>query len=236
MPSTTPPTPPTNVWVVVAAYQESKRLPGTLSKLRHAGKYQIVVVDDGSGDGTAAVAAAAGGPVWVLRHPINCGQGAAIQTGIQFALDRGADAIVTFDGDGQHDAREINDVLLPIDRGTADVVLGSRFFGATIAMPLTRRVLLKLAICYTRLTTRLAVTDTHNGFRAFSRHAAGQIRIRQPRMAHASEILEEIVRHQLRWTEVPVTIRYTGETLAKGQSGWDALRIAGQLALGRFVR
>ena len=99
-----------------------------------------------------------------------------------------------------------------------------------------RRLLLKTAVLYTRLTTRLAVTDTHNGFRALSRTAATQIRIRQPRMAHASEILEEIARHRLRWTEAAVTIRYTEETLAKGQSSWDAFRISGQLMLGRLVR
>ncbi|KAA1259959.1 hypothetical protein LF1_24970 [Rubripirellula obstinata] len=124
----------------------------------------------------------------------------------------------------------------PICHGVADVVLGSRFLGQTINIPLPRRLLLGAATWYTRLTTRLSVTDTHNGFRALSAAAAGVIRIRQPRMAHASEILEEIARHGLAWQEQPVTIRYTEETLAKGQTGWDAARIAGQLLLGRMLR
>ncbi|TWT88032.1 Undecaprenyl-phosphate mannosyltransferase [Neorhodopirellula pilleata] len=221
-------------WIIVPAYNEATRLGNTLNKLCQAGDYQVVVVDDGSKDDTAE--AAARWPVHVLRHPINCGQGAAIQTGIDYALSRGAEVLVTFDGDGQHDAREIERLLEPLRNGVADVVLGSRFLGGTIKMPASRHALLVAATWYTRLTTRLSVTDTHNGFRAFTREAAMQVRIRHPRMAHASEILEEIARRGLRWVEAPVTIRYTEETLAKGQSGWDAIRIAGQLMLGRLVR
>lgn len=237
-PSVDPPTAPklsrSSTWVIVPAYNESTRLTATLSKLCQAGDYQVVVVDDGSKDETAHVAAT--WPVHVLRHPINCGQGAAIQTGIDYALSQGAQALVTFDGDGQHDAREIERLLEPLRSGVADVVLGSRFLGVTIKMPVSRHALLMAATWYTRLTTRLSVTDTHNGLRAFTREAAMQVRIRHPRMAHASEILEEIARHGLRWAEAPVTIRYTEETLAKGQSGWDAMRIVGQLMLGRLVK
>ena len=102
-------------------------------------------------------------------------------------------------------------------------------------MPWSRRLLLKAAIVFTRLTTGLSLTDSHNGFRAFSRHAATTINIQQSRMAHASEILDQIARHDLRFEEVPITVRYTAETLEKGQSTWDAVRISGQLILDRFV-
>jgi len=220
----------TAIWIVVAAYNEGSRLGSTLKSI--ANHASVVVVDDGSRDNTFDVACAF--PVWVLQHPINCGQGAALQTGIDFALSRGAEAIITFDADGQHDPADIPNMLQPVLSGQADVALGSRFLGSTQNMPWSRRLVLKLAILFTRLTNGLTLTDTHNGFRVFSRKAAQQIRIRQPRMAHASEILDQIARHRLRYIEVPVTVRYPAATLAKGQSSWDAFRITGHLLAGRL--
>ncbi len=222
---------PKRTWIVIAAYNESERLGKTVAGLLNGG-HQIVVVDDGSRDNTFAVAQSL--PVWALRHPINCGQGAALQTGIDFALSHDANAIVTFDADGQHDPADVPRILAPVLSGEVDVALGSRFLGSTKNLPWTRSVLLRMAILFTRLTNGLRLTDTHNGFRALSRMAAQQIRIRQPRMAHASEILDQIAQLQLRYREVPVTIRYTQDTLAKGQNSWDAVRITGQLVAGRF--
>ena len=224
---------PANLWVVVPAYNEGARLGATLDELlpRYA---NVVVVDDGSRDDTPAVALGRG--VWVLRHPINRGQGAALQTGIRFALQRGAGVVVTFDSDGQHDPADIPAVVAPVIAGTADIALGSRFLGHTVGMPTSRRIVLKLAVLFTRVVSRIRVTDTHNGFRAFSRAAAQSVRIRQDRMAHASEILDEIKRLNLRYTEVPVTIRYTAATLAKGQSSWNAVRIAWQFLVGKVVK
>lgn len=215
--------------IVIAAYNEGKRIDQTLRSL--AG-YQTVVVDDGSSDDTFQVACQHA--TWVLRHPINCGQGAALQTGIDFAVSQGATAIVTFDADGQHDPADLPAMLQPILDDECDVVLGSRFMGNTVDMPLLRRMILKLATWFTRLSSGLSVTDTHNGFRVFSFHAANSLRIRQPRMAHASEILDQIGAKKLRYVERPVTIRYTAETLAKGQSTSDAVRVSGQLLAGRI--
>ncbi|MEL6895806.1 MAG: glycosyltransferase family 2 protein, partial [Planctomycetota bacterium] len=157
----------------------------------------------------------------------------ALQTGIDFALSRGAQMMVTFDADGQHMASEIPSLAAPILAGDADVVLGSRFLGETIDMPRRRRWLLKFAILFTRLTNGLKLTDVHNGFRCLSADAARRIRIRQPRMAHASEILDQIARLGLRYQEVPVTIRYSQETLEKGQRTSDALRIGSDLLADR---
>ena len=117
----------------------------------------------------------------------------------------------------------------PVISGDADVVLGSRFLGRVIDMPRSRRWVLRLAVGWTRLTTGLRLTDTHNGFRCFSRAAAERIRIRQPRMAHASEILDQVARFGLRYQEVPVTIRYSAESLEKGQRTSDAIRIGGEM-------
>jgi glycosyltransferase involved in cell wall biosynthesis len=221
------------VWVVVAAYNEAERLAATLRALVASGA-EIVVVDDGSTDATGAIAAAY--PVWAIRHPVNCGQGAALRTGITFALARGADVIVTFDADGQHDASDIGPLVEPIAAGRVDVVLGSRFLGRAIGVPWTRRLVLAAARVFTRIVSGVVVTDPHNGLRALSRDAARRIRIAQDRMAHASEIVAELRARELRWCEVGVTVRYTTATLAKGQSSWNAFRIAGHLLAGRVIK
>jgi len=221
------------VWVLVAAYNEGQRLGDTLEALCR--EYDnVVIVDDGSRDNTADVAVRY--PVWLLRHLVNCGQGAAIQTAIDFALRHGAEILVTFDADGQHATEDIEVLVDAVRAGRADVVLGSRFLGQAAGLPWGRWLVLRLGVLFTRIFSRIRVTDTHNGLRAMSRHAAGRIRITLDRMAHASEVLDQIRLHGLSFCEVPVTIRYSPATLAKGQSSWNAFRIVGQLVLGRMIR
>jgi glycosyltransferase involved in cell wall biosynthesis len=228
------PDPRRSAWIVIAAYNEQPRLGDTLARLLATGCANVVVVDDGSKDDTVAVALRH--PVWVLRHLLNLGQGAALQTGIAFALKNHAEYIITFDADGQHDPTEIDRVLAPVAAGEADVALGSRFLGTTVAMPFARKLVLKGGILFTRLASNIRVTDTHNGFRAFTRAAAEKLRITQNRMAHASELLDRIREHHLRYVEVPVTIRYSADTTAKGQSSWNAVRIVFDFLLGRAIR
>ncbi len=226
--------PPEDLWVVIAAYNEEPRLGKTLQGLHERGYKNIVVVDDGSTDKTMNIALANG--AWALRHIVNLGQGAALQTGISFALDRSAAVVVTFDADGQHDPDQIPRMIAPIREGVADAALGSRFLGEVENIPFARKLVLKGGVIFTRIFSGIHITDTHNGFRAFSQKAAEQLMIRQNRMAHASEILDQIQSLNLRFVEVPVTIRYSAETMAKGQSSWNALKIVAQLILGRFVR
>lgn len=184
----------------------------------------VVVVDDASSDDTYQQACRS--PAVVLRHLTNRGQGAALMTGVTYALQQDADVIVTFDADGQHQVRDIERLLKPILAGTHDVVLGSRFLEDGSNVPPLRHMILQLAILFTRVFSNIQVTDTHNGLRAFSAAAARKIRIVQDRMAHASEILDEIVRHQLRYTEVPVTITYSYYSKGKGQKNIELFRIA----------
>ncbi len=201
-------------WVVIAAYNEGRAIGRVLAELA-ALPYRVVVVDDGSTDATAEVAARAGAEV--LRHPINLGQGAALQTGIEYALLRGASHVVTFDADGQHRTADIAALLAALSTDDADFALGSRFRGAAVDLPPLRRLMLRAATLFTRATSGLDVTDAHNGLRAMTRRGAARIRLRQNRMAHASEILHQIAASGLRYVEVPVTIQYSRYSLAKGQ-------------------
>ena len=220
-------------WIVIPAWNESTHLPDVLRGLKGL-PYQVVVVDDGSADSTADAAKLAG--VWVLRHLVNRGQGAALRTGIDFAIKQGAQTIVTFDADGQHRAADLRTLLKPIEDETADLVLGSRFLGSCPGIPTLRKLLLKSAVLFTRATTGLRLTDAHNGLRAMSRQAAERIRFTEDGMAHASQIISIAARERLRITEIPCTISYTSQTLAKGQSNKAALTILGRLVISRLTR
>ena len=221
------------VHVVIAAYNEGTVIARVVADVRRAG-YPVVVVDDGSRDETADIAAAAGAEV--VRHPFNLGQGAALQTGIDHALAQGAGFVATFDADGQHRVSEIPRLTDALVRERADFALGSRFLGQAPNLPPLRRLMLQAATLFTRLTTGLQVTDTHNGLRAMTRRGAAAIRLRQNRMAHASECLSQIGSSGLRYVERPVTIEYTAYSLAKGQNIRDAVLILLDLFARRLYR
>jgi polyprenyl-phospho-N-acetylgalactosaminyl synthase len=223
---------PEDICIVMPAFNEASAIGAVVAELLpHYPR--VVVVDDGSRDDTAERALAAG--AMVLRHPLNRGQGAALQTGIRFALERGSRAVVTFDSDGQHRPEDIPRLLEPIAAGRAEIALGSRFLGAGRSVPMGRRLLLKGAVLFTRLTSGVALTDAHNGLRAFSRRAAERIDIRLDRMAHASELIDQIRRMGLPFEEVPVTVRYTDYSLAKGQRASGALKIVFDYFVGRIL-
>ena len=223
----------TDVWVILGAYNEASVIAAVVADLRRAA-YRVVVVDDGSSDATADVAAKAG--AFVIEHPINLGQGAALQTGLDFALRAGAKIIVTFDADGQHRAADIAPLVEALSAENADFALGSRFRGNSVNLPRTRRLLLKAATAFTRFTTGLAITDTHNGLRAMTQRGARCIQLRQNRMAHASEILHQIAASGLKYVEAPVTIEYSAYSLAKGQTLADSLFILVDLFARRLHR
>lgn len=219
--------------VVVAAYQEATAIGAVVRALRGAG-WPVVVVDDGSADATATAARDAG--AHVVRHAVNLGQGAALRTGFAFALrDPRTRWVVTFDADGQHAPEAVSALLAPLQGGEADVTLGSRFLdpAASAGVPPLRRKLLWLATRLARFTTGLPLTDTHNGLRGFSRDALRQLRLTQDRMAHASEILSQVAQAKLRVREVPVAIRYSEYSVAKGQRLIDAVTILWDLILTR---
>ncbi len=221
-----------NVFVVIPALNESTVVADVVTRVR-AVCPNILLVDDGSTDGTGNVARAAGASV--IRHGINLGQGAALQTGIIRALRLGAHAIVTFDADGQHDPNDIPTLIAALDTG-AGAALGSRFAGKTVGMPASRRAVLQVARWVNYILTGIKLSDAHNGIRAFSRETAGAIRLRQAGMAHASEIIAEFARLKVRIIEVPVTIHYSAYSLAKGQKLSNSFRILLDLMMRSLQR
>jgi glycosyltransferase involved in cell wall biosynthesis len=224
---------PPSVWVICPAYNEAATIVCVVEELRRGG-YSVVVVDDGSTDDTPHLASTVAATV--VRHPVNLGQGAALKTGIEYALAQGADILITFDSDGQHRVSDIPRLMEALARDRAEVALGSRFLGQSYSVPLARRLLLGAATLFTTMATGLRLTDTHNGLRAFTRRGAATLRLRQNRMAHASEILTDIARNGLRYVEVPVTVDYTAYSLAKGQRAGDFMMILLDLFAQRLHR
>ena len=223
--------------VVIPAWNEEKMIAEVVAGVREVVPH-VFVIDDGSTDATAAEAMRAGAEVFT--HAVNRGQGAALATGINAALLTGADVIVTFDADGQMDPADIPRLIASVISGERDVVLGSRFLSTnnqqpTTKIPILRRWTLKLALTFTRLTTGLKLTDTHNGLRAFSKNAAQALGLECDRMAHASEILERIAAGGFRYAEVPMTVRYTEYSMKKGQKFSGAFKILRDLVISDWI-
>ncbi|MBK8914674.1 MAG: glycosyltransferase family 2 protein [Phycisphaerales bacterium] len=227
---------PPRVAYVIPAYNEERAIGGVVRGLQaDAPPGDIFVIDDASRDDTAGAARAAG--AIVLRHIINRGQGAALQTGFDAALRRSAEVIITFDADGQHTPADAAALVAALVEHDADVVLGSRFLGRKAEnMPAARRWLLRGALWFTRVVSRVHVTDTHNGLRAFRASALERIRISEDRMAHASELLDLIGECDLRHVEIPCHVRYTEYSMRKGQRWHAALPIAFNFLVGKVMR
>jgi glycosyltransferase involved in cell wall biosynthesis len=212
-----------DVWLVVPLYNEGQVIGRVISEALKTFP-KIVCVDDGSSDASGLLANAAG--AYVVRHPINLGQGAALQTGFDYVRKIStAKYVVTFDSDGQH---RVEDALAMVERlrnEPLDMVLGSRFLDKRTKPGLTKRIVLKAAVGFTNFTTGVKLTDAHNGLRAISVGVLGSFRIRQNRMAHASEMIGFIRKAGLRYAEEPVHIIYTDYSRAKGQSLWNSVNI-----------
>ena len=224
--------PVTRSAAVIPMFNEAQVISEVIAELRVEFP-MVICIDDGSSDTSAEVARAAGAVV--VQHPVNLGQGAALETGIRFALGRSdTDYVVTFDADGQHSVRDAVAMVRHAHREDLQVVLGSRFLAGADLVPPMRRLLLKTAVRFTRFTTGLALTDAHNGLRVLRRDAAAHVTLRLHGMSHASEILTIIARRELSYAEHPVTITYTDYSRAKGQQGYNALNIVFDLMVNRL--
>ena len=201
---------------VIPAYNEEKNIFKVVSEVKPF-VWQIIVVDDRSSDKTRELAKKAG--AIVITHPINRGQGAALQTGNNYALELGAEIIVHFDGDDQFLASEIKDIVKPIIDNEADIVFGSRFLEKKAELPFFKKlVIYPLAKIFTRTIMGIKLSDPQNGFRAMNRLAAEKIRVVNREMAHNSEIQSKAFACKLRIKEVPITVIYHhfGQKLSGG--------------------
>ena len=161
-----------------------------------------------------------------LRHRVNLGQGAALQTGLEFARKMKAEIVITFDADGQHDPGDLETLLAPLLENQADIVFGSRFLEKKVSsLSLRRKWVLQLARLINFLFSGLMLSDAHNGLRALNKTALEKIRITENRMAHASEILFQVKKYRLRFKEVPVHISYARSSYKKGQTGLDSIKV-----------
>ena len=218
-----------DVWLIIPVYNEAAVIGSVVRDVLPTFP-NVVCVDDGSKDGSADQIRSSG--AHLVRHPINLGQGGALQTGVEYARSRpGARFFVTFDADGQH---RVEDAARMVDRlrvEPVDIVVGTRFHGDTSHIPLTKRVVLRTVVALSPTLRRLKLTDAHNGLRAFNRTVAEQLDIRLSGMGHASEIVEMIDMHKWRVVEEPVTIVYTEYSMAKGQSLINGVNILFDTAL-----
>ncbi len=215
------------VYITIPMYNDEKMILNVIKSLKEAGFNNIVVVDDGSKDNGYNVVKE-NTNVILTKHIINRGQGAALQTGMEIAIDKGAKYIVHFDSDGQHDVKDIDHMLDTLIEGKYDIVLGSRFLQKN-DIPLKKRIVLKLGILFTYLLSQIWLTDVHNGLRVMTAETAKKLNIQHDRMEHASEILDKIKVLNLKYKEVPVTIHYTDYSQAKGQSISNSINIAFKL-------
>lgn len=214
-------------WVVIPMFNEGSVIGDVVREVRGVFPH-VVCVDDGSADESAAAAEAAGAVV--VRHPINLGQGAALQTGFDYALsDPAMTEVVTFDADGQHQLADAAAMVERLRRDDLDVVIGSRFLDDRTEVARLRRVILRTAALYTRWTSGMALTDAHNGLRVLDRGLLERVRLRQNRMAHASELVDKIGRAKVRWAEHPTHIIYSDYSKAKGQSLLNSVNILFEL-------
>lgn len=218
-----------DTWVIIPVYNEDQVIGQVVKDLLPTFPH-VVCIDDGSRDKSAAVAAAAGATV--IRHPVNLGQGAGLQTGIEYV--RGftpAKYLLTFDADGQH---RVEDGLAMVEQAEQEnlaIVFGSRFLSSQTQVGWMKRLVLKTAARVTARRAGLQLTDAHNGLRVLRRDAFEQVNLLQNRMAHASEIVAQLARTGLPWAEHSVYIRYTDYSKAKGQSLLNSINILTELLI-----
>jgi polyprenyl-phospho-N-acetylgalactosaminyl synthase len=204
-----------DAWIVVPAFNEAGVIGDVITDLRSVFA-NVVCVDDGSADGTDDVAVRAG--AHLVRHPVNLGQGAAIQTGVEYARSQpGARVFATFDADGQHRVQDVVSMIDRLDSGDVDIVIGTRFGPGVSRPPLLKRLVLQTAVRLSPRGRRLGLTDTNNGLRVFNKTVADGLDITMNGMSHATEFVMLIAENHWRVAEQPVEVLYTEYSSAKGQ-------------------
>jgi polyprenyl-phospho-N-acetylgalactosaminyl synthase len=223
-----------DTYIIIPVYNEAKAVGVVVNSLRNHFS-NVLCINDGSNDNSSEVIKESG--ALLVEHPINLGQGAALQTGLDSSLsDPNSKYFITFDADGQHSIDDAVAMLKYIREHDVDILLGSRFLGQVKNISKTKKMILKLAIRFSNITTGLKLTDAHNGLRVFNRHVAENLNIINPDFSHASEIIETIAAKKFRYKELPVTIIYSDYSKAKGQSMFNAINIGLDTLFDRLIK
>ncbi len=225
-----------NLFILVPAYNEEKVLKSViydLKKLKFKDiQKEIVVINDGSTDETEEIARKM--KVTVLSHPINRGLGGALGTGLEYAKNKNADIIITFDADGQHNYKDLSRLIDPIIKKEADFVIGSRLLKNS-KMPLDRKIINFIANIINYMLWSIRITDSQSGLRALSKNAIEKIQIKMNKMEVSSEFFKEIKKHGLKVKEIPIKAIYTDYSKGKGQKNTNAVNILVKLLMYRLT-
>lgn len=223
-----------SIFFIIPCYNEAKVIRNTVTEVLEKG-YSVVIIDDCSKDGSKKQLA--GLPVYYLRHRVNMGQGAALQTGIDFAKRKGAKYFVTFDADGQHDCNDIPGMVEFLEKEKADIVFGSRFLpGAKTNVSRTRSFALNMGRYINFLVSGIMLSDSFNGLRLLSGKAVEHIRLTENRMAHPAELMMLTAVKKLKYAEFPVSIHYSEYSKSKGLKNRDGIKILAEIFLNKIFR
>ena len=215
--------------VIISAYNESKHITNVLGKTKKYAK-SIIVVDDGSRDNTAELAKKEG--VIVLKHIVNLGKGAAMKTGCEYAIKKGIKLLIMMDADGQHDPAEIPNFVSQIKSKKVDIVFGSRRLSAK--MPFARRLGNWLITRATKILFGVDLRDTQSGFRAFTSYAYKKIRWKSTGYAVESEMIANVGKHKLKYSEIPIQTIYLDKY--KGMNIVEGMKIALRMMWWRLTK
>ncbi len=215
-------------FVVVPALNEGDRVGGVIKKLQHSGFRNIVIVNDGSTDHTSQAIMEYDG-VYELKHLVNLGPGASTMTGIRFALEKEAQFIATIDADHQSDPSEMMDLVRAMhEKSHADLIIGSRFLRKN-DIPASRRFYNFIGNMISFLVTGLYVTDSQSGFKLMTKRFAEKLNIDYNGFEFCIDIIKKARMNRFKVAETPVSVSYTKETMAKGQSFREGLMMLGRL-------
>lgn len=216
-----------NTYIVIPAKNESKYIQSLISQIRDIGFSRIVVVNDQSSDETASIAERFPS-VSVLDHVINLGPGAATQTGIAYAVSKGAEIILTIDADLQHNPNDLLRLRRHLLESNSDLVIGSRFLQKN-DIPLTRIFYNKVGNFISYLLTGKFLTDSQSGLKAISGSLASQLDLKYDGFEFCMEIIKQAKNSESKISEIPVEVKYTKETLSKGQNFMSGLNMISRI-------
>ena len=202
-----------DIYIVIPAFNEEMFIGQVLDDLIEEGFSDIIVVNDGSIDTTHEICLSKN--IEVISHKINLGAGAATQTGIEYALKRGAEAIITIDGDAQHDVKDIPGLITQLDQ--ADIVIGNRFLKPN-KIPNAVRFYNWIGNLLTFLLTLKYIGDSQSGLKAISANSATKIKLRFNGYEFCTDMIRQAVQHKLKIAEVPIHVYYHKAARKKGQN------------------